>query len=515
MVISVMNATTSEPTTTEVIDVPSSATHTMMTPQPLKGRVMRSSIWMFGGYMMTQALRLAANLVLTRLLLPEEFGLMAMVLVAILGLEMLSDLGITPAIVQNPRGDDKDFLNTAWTIQVIRGLVLWALALPIAHLLAAWFREPKLVTVLLIASATAAIAGFNSTKLATCQRYLHLGPFVAIDVGAYIIGAIVMIWWATFHPSVWALVAGTLATAVSKMILSHVALPGHSNRWHWDRSAVVPLIRFGRWIFVSTLMTYLALQADKLLLGRLLAPNVFGVYGFGFMVATLPVNVVRKVSSFALYPALSQTARENAAQLRSKLIDARRVLLPAGMLAVIICVVWAPAFFGYCFRGPYKEAAWMCQILALPVWFQILQASVDRALLALGGTYYLALSNVCNFVATVCLCLLGHAIWKLPGFIVGLGAGSLIGHAVIQWTLIRYGINLIMQDLRYCFLLAGAVAIALGVAKGILGNPLTVSAPTASLLLGAPFVCLMGIFVIYRLRAGLLPIQNHHDSFNQ
>ncbi len=449
---------------------------------------------------MNQVLRLGANLVLTRLLVPEEFGLMVLVLVTILGLEMLSDLGIAPAIVQNHRGDDRAFLNTAWTVQVIRGFILWAFAFPVAYLVAALFAQPMLIKLVPVAAAAAAINGFNSTKLATCQRHLRLGLFTSIDLASYAIGMTVMIAWAYIHRNVWALVVGTLVTATAKMVLSHVALPGHPNRLEWDRSAVGPLIRFGRWIFVSTLATYLALQADKLLLGTLLTPDLLGIYGIGFMLATLPINVIRKIGAFALYPALSRKAREDPAQLRAKLIEARGMLLPAGMLTVLASVLWAPAFFGYLYEGPYKQAAWMCQMLAVPIWFQILQASVDRAPLALGHSHLLALSNLCNVVATVLLCLLGHAYWKLPGFIIGLGGGSLVGHAVIQVALLRRGINVLKQDVQYTVALAVLVAIAIVAARVLTGAPLTVDRPLTSVLIGTPLVLLALGFVLHRLK---------------
>lgn len=88
-------------------------------------RVLRGGSWMVIGYGGNQALRLAANLILTRLLFPEAFGLMTLVNVILVGLQMFSDFGLVPAISQNPRGDDPDFLDTAWTIQVIRGGGLW------------------------------------------------------------------------------------------------------------------------------------------------------------------------------------------------------------------------------------------------------------------------------------------------------------------------------------------------------------------------------------------------------
>ena len=90
----------------------------------LAARALRASAITMGGFVASQALRLASNLVLTRLLFPEAFGLMALVTVFVMALVMLSDIGTGPAIMGSRRGDDPAFLDTAWTIQILRGAIL-------------------------------------------------------------------------------------------------------------------------------------------------------------------------------------------------------------------------------------------------------------------------------------------------------------------------------------------------------------------------------------------------------
>jgi O-antigen/teichoic acid export membrane protein len=94
----------------------------------LFGRAMRGGALTAGAYAAAQAARLAANLILARLLFPEAFGVMALVTVFLVGLAMFSDVGIGPAISQSERGDDPAFLNTAWTINVVRGGLLWLMS---------------------------------------------------------------------------------------------------------------------------------------------------------------------------------------------------------------------------------------------------------------------------------------------------------------------------------------------------------------------------------------------------
>src|SRR5690554_1654660 len=99
-----------------------------------------------GGYGTAQLLRLASNVILAKLLFPEAFGLMVLVAIFMQGIAMFSDIGILPSIIQNKRGDDPAFLNTAWTIQVIRGVLIWIVACIGAYPYALIYNEPLLMS---------------------------------------------------------------------------------------------------------------------------------------------------------------------------------------------------------------------------------------------------------------------------------------------------------------------------------------------------------------------------------
>jgi O-antigen/teichoic acid export membrane protein len=98
----------------------------------LRHRAVGGSVWTLVGFGTSNALRLVSNVLLARLLFPEAFGLMAMVHVFIQGLWLFTDIGVGPAIVQSKRGDDRDYLDTAWTIQALRGMALTLVSFAIA-----------------------------------------------------------------------------------------------------------------------------------------------------------------------------------------------------------------------------------------------------------------------------------------------------------------------------------------------------------------------------------------------
>ena len=138
----------------------------------------------FVGYGLSQALRFGSNLVMTRLLVPDAFALMAIATVVMIGLTMFSDLGLKPIIIQSTRGNDAKFLNTAWTVQIIRGAFLWLIAIGIsfvpllassANLVAenSVYADPRLPYVIVALSFSLFIGGLNSTKIFEASRRTH------------------------------------------------------------------------------------------------------------------------------------------------------------------------------------------------------------------------------------------------------------------------------------------------------------------------------------------------------
>ncbi len=140
----------------------------------LSARVLRSSMLTVGSFGYAQAMRLGTNLILTRLLFPEAFGMMSLVGVVLMGLAQFSDVGTTPAILSSKRGDDPSFLDTAWTIQALRGIALWLVACLLAWPVSIAYGEPMLAQLLPVAALTLVISGFRPTRMDTANRHLML-----------------------------------------------------------------------------------------------------------------------------------------------------------------------------------------------------------------------------------------------------------------------------------------------------------------------------------------------------
>lgn len=426
----------------------------------LKAKAMRGSAWTIAGYGAGQVLRLGSNLILTRLLFPEAFGLMALVQVFMQGLAMFSDVGIGPSIIQNKRGDDPAFYNTAWTIQVIRGLLLTLGAAALAWPVSQFYDEPMLLQLLPVAGLSALIAGFNSTKIFTANRHLALGRLTAIELISQIVAIVCLIALAWWLRSVWALVFGGLVGASAKVVLSQTGLPGPTNRLRWDRTAVAQLFRFGKWIFVSTVFTFLAMQSDRLLLGRLVGMEVLGIYSIAMMLVMICWSVIGRLNSKVLMPGLADKIRSGGIESCASVIRRTRWALDGLAGGIILALVLlCPLFVTTLYDPRYHAAGWLAQLLCVGLWFSTLSGGSASILLATGDSRSVAYGNIANTVATLILAPLGYWHFEIEGFILGWSAGNLTGLVLLHGALIRRELRVWRIDL----LATSAVGAASGV----------------------------------------------------
>lgn len=431
-------------------------------PPAMRGRAVRASgIWA-ATYALLQVIRIGSQVLLAQMLAPQAFGVVRLANAIVQGARMCSEVGIRESIVRSERGDDPRFLNTAWTIQILRGIVLWIISAALAWPASIFFEESSLMLILPATALVALITGFASTTLIQLNRTLREGPRAALELlQAIVTRGTMLLWAALISPTAWSLVIGSIAGAIVYVLVSH-AIPGHRNRLAWDRDAAGQILRFGTWILIGTIIAFLGQQADSLLLGKLDELAVLGVYGIALTVSTLPVELANVISQHILFPLLSDSARADARAFSRRLLRARAVILRVGLLLCVGVVVASPLFFELLFKPAYHAAIWIAPLTCLTSWARLLNASANRALLAMGQTKRLAASGAVRVACSIALSILGYSIGATPshalgGFIVGTAIGTLAGHLYDVRMLARAGINLLPQDLAYTLI---AVAIA-------------------------------------------------------
>lgn len=413
----------------------------------LRSQALKGTIWTIIGFGASQVLRLGSNLILARLLLPEFFGLMALVSIFLIGLDLFSDVGLGPSIIQNKRGDDPDFLNTAWTIQVMRGIVLWLCSLLIAWPVSYFYNEPQLLWLIPVVGLTTLIHGFDSTALLTLNRQLAVRKLAIFELAGQIITLTVMVVWAWFDRSIWALVVGNLVSGIYQLVWSHRLLPHQPNRLAWDKEAAQKIFTFGKWIFFSTALTFLASQADRLILGKLLSPTVLGLYGIAYTFADVPRQVIIALSGKVIFPAFSKLANLPRETFRAKILKNRTPILLALAAGLPILVSFGDYVIFILYKKEYYEAAWMLPIIALGIWHTTLYSTMSPALLALGKPIYNTLGYLFTLIGIVTFLLVGYHLMGLKGAVMAVAVGDLPFYAVTMYGLWREKLGCFKQDL--------------------------------------------------------------------
>ena len=254
------------------------------------------------GFGASQIIRLGFNLIVTRLLYPELFGLISIVFAIVTGLSLFCDAGIEPAVVRDPRGGEPDFLNTAWTMQIIRGFGIAVFCALISWPVSLFYGDRRLLWILPVIGLANLASGFNSTCLLTLRRNMQIRQLVTVEIGTQILSGAVMIVWARVNPTYWALVAGAVSSATIRMAWSHFLMSGRRNRLMWERQAMRELLRFGRWVWVSSILTFLAAQIDRLILGKLVSWQTLGIYGLAAAIAEMRRSLVNALNNDVIYP---------------------------------------------------------------------------------------------------------------------------------------------------------------------------------------------------------------------
>ena len=433
-------------------------------PRSLKQKAMRGGMWTAGGVTLTQMLAFASNIILAMVLVPEHFGIMALINMIIVGLQMFSDVGITPCLVQNKR-EDADFYNTAWTFQVIRGFVLWLaaclLAWPLSKIKPDW---APLATYLPVAAFTTVLAGFRSTGYITTQRRMEVSKIATVEFTTALIRTVVMIIVAfAITRSPWALVVGLLVGSLYTTAVSHFMQPDVRNRLAFDRTAAAEMFNYGKWLFFSTIITYFAMVTDTFLIGGMISTAVLGVFWVARRFAELGPMIFQKVGEWVGFPALSEVYRNNPEEFGNRLFRLRRaVLLPIYALLLGMLLL-APVLMYFCYRNAssalFVEAGWMIQVLAVNALAGMLASSYASVYLAIGRTFYNMLSVATQFVAVLTGTLVGYALGGETGLFLGLGVSQFAKYAVDAALVKRCGYLQLKFDA--CMLLFGGVA-ALG-----------------------------------------------------
>jgi len=419
-------------------------------PRSLRQRFVGTAEWAVAGDAIAQALHFVSNLILTRLLAPDIFGVMSVTYMVFYGMAMLSDLGLSAIVSRSPRGDEPRFLNVVWVLQNVQGALIAVVTLVLSGLLAlepvrglflpnSVYADRRLPMLIAAMSICGIVSGLQSTRVHWARRNLSIGPLTRMELGCQVATTVFIVMWAWIAPSAWALVAGWIFAQVIRTAASHLVLPGPPNRFEWERAAFQEIMAFGRWALMSSPLSFLLTSGDRLLLGALLGAQEMGLYSIAVLLVVALQNAVLKVLGTAAVPAMREVLRERPAELRQKIYRmqlplAAACLVPAGALFML-----GDNVVRILYDSRYSGAGWMLSALSLTLAVTHLNL-IDQCLIALGRMKRLAALNGIRAVTLYALVGSGYAFFGSRGAILAIPAAAIVNAALALAVQKRLGL---------------------------------------------------------------------------
>jgi len=397
------------------------------------------------------------------------FGLMAIATAVSVLLLLLSDVGLRQNVIQSQRGEDPLFLNTVWSMQIIRGFVLFVVMQLLAA--ASWFSQhlelwpahstyaaPELPAVLAVTGFFAILYAFQSVKVDVAIRLFQQKKVVGAELISQVAGLIVMLVLGYYTRSIWSLVASGLVSTLVFSILSHVMFQGPKCRPQWDPEAAREIVNYGRWVLLSSAIGVLAMQGDRIWFGGSMTVAELGVYSIALGILAAIQLSLQRLAGAVVLPAFSEAARAGDHDRLRKLYYRFRLLFDfATLFACGFLFVASPLIIGWLYDARYAGAGEMMAILSLS-FFTLRYGITHQVWMALGLTKYMAIDNIIRVVALFTLMPLLLAIGGVQYALWGVALHTFFTLFLIYKVSIQLGMFSLKRELIVLpFLILGAV----------------------------------------------------------
>jgi PST family polysaccharide transporter/lipopolysaccharide exporter len=463
----------------------------------LASQTVKSGIWSGGINVGTRLLGIATVVVLARILGPEEFGLMGIALLVYEGLERFSRLGIGRALVQRPDENVDEYLDTAWTLQVARGIVLAGLLALGAPLVADLFAEPRVTPILYAVALSPVVSAWLNPGLVYFEKDLDLHKKFGYEMSASAARFVVAVSFALTYGTVWALVAGYLAADVAKLVASYVL---HDYR-PWpsvDRRQVRELLGYGKWITATSAITFLLTSGDDAVVGWLLSTAALGYYRLGYRLGKTPTMEVSQSLSTVAFPLYSKL-QGDAAALAAALRKTVRLLSSVSFPAAVGVIVTAPLFVRGVLGTQWLPIVPVMQIVAVYGALSALTSAFNDIWNAIGRPDYNTKINLLRLVATGVVIYPATVTYGIVGTVAAIAGVFLLLVVPIKFYVVAGSVDTdlrtLVSELLYPAVASGVMGAVLLACRAFL-SPLPAAAGFAVLAVLGVAVYLATVVVI-------------------
>ena len=327
--------------------------------EPLSKKVVRGGIWVFALRITNRGLGFIRTIILARLLLPADFGLLGIAMLAASTLDAFSQTGFQSALIQK-KDDVGAYLDVAWTTLAIRGVFLFFVLFLTAPVIAKFFNSTRAELVIMVIAVNMLITGFGNIGIVFFQKELEFNKQFTYEFSATIVDLLVSISLAFILRNVWALVWGGMAKNITRFFLSYI-LHSYRPRIRFDKDKFRDLFGFGIWITGSTILIFLITQGDDIFVGKMLGVTALGFYQMAYLLSNLPSTEIADVISRVTFPVYSR--------LQDDLTKLREAYLKVLQITAYFSIPLAGGIFilSYEFTQIFLGEKWLPMVPAIQV----------------------------------------------------------------------------------------------------------------------------------------------------
>ena len=424
-----------------------------------QSKVTSARNWILFGYGLAQVLRFSSNLILTRLLVPEMFGVMAIITIIRVGVYMFTEVGLKPSVIRSPRGEDPHYLGTVLSLQVIRGTILWGVIALIGYIFYTLqddnyfesnsvYAYPELPELLIIAGITALIAGFESPKMLIAARTMSLKRVTVIELITQIISFAITVGWALIYPNIWSFIGGMIAGSITKTALSYCWLEGKNIPFHFEIKTLKEIYHFGKWLFLTAVLTFLVLNGDRILLSGILSADELGIYTVALFLIMAARDLLNKLISSVWFPLLCETVRRSPESAGDEYYKIRMkqdlvIFFISGFLLQA-----SPLIIDILYDDRYWAAGWMMQILAISL-VGVSYGLANELMLSLGYSKVSTLALSLRAITLFSSVPISAYFFGPTGALIAISLSVFSEVIIYWWALQKYNLLNIIKELVF------------------------------------------------------------------
>ncbi|MFC6733726.1 lipopolysaccharide biosynthesis protein [Haladaptatus sp. DYSN1] len=452
----------------------------------LRQKALHSGFWAGFLNVSDRGLQIFKLLILGNILAPASFGILGIALLTKMMLWQLTQLGLNTALIQQKEENIDEYLDTAWSINLFRGLCIFAAVFVTAPFIADVFREPLAGPVIQVIGISVILDSLINPATVYFQKELEFYKEYIFNFSKSIVDVVVTITAALIWQSVWALVVGLLLSGVVKVIASYL-LHSYRPKLAFKTEKAKEMLTFGKWIWVTSLVTFMATSGDDAFVGWYLSAGALGLYQMAFRLSNAPATEVTQTIASVSLPLFSKL-QDDKNRLKKAYLRMFGLTSVIGLPMAIGIILVAPEFTEFALGDKWIEMVPAMQIMAIAGLFRAYGKTGGVLFQGYGSPHWDFRMNLVRVITIIVSIAPLTSRWGITGTALAITLG--MGSALPIWAFKSKEITQAKVSDFIEHLLPAAVATA------IMMVPVSIIvAPTLMHIVAAVF-CGIGVYTI-------------------